>query len=876
MHETTMVPPHDLDAERAVLASIFWEPNVLEEVQAIVSAEQFYHSANRRIFEAFVALASKKEPIDASTVTAWLRTQQWLADVGGTPYLATLFEGSPVVAHVGAYAEIVSGKFRLRTLITTCQRLMSQAYVHKGDVQEFLDHAEQQMFEIARRQDLDGLTHVSETLRENFKEMEEWGERGEAIVGTSTGFRDLDQLTSGLHPTDLIIVAARPGMGKSSLAVGIGVNAARQADPEQGVEGHAVAIFSLEMPKKQIVNRMAAAEAKIDVQRLRNGKLSDTDWPAMAEAASFLGSLPIFTDDSAGITVLDIRGKLRRLQSTLLQQKTKLALVVIDYLQLMRAPEKGQSREQEIAEISRGLKEMAKELEVPVMALSQLNRSVEQRADKRPMMSDLRECVVGDTLVCLADGRRVPIRELVGQTPTVLAMTPDQTVVAAPSDCVWKIGKRPVFKVTLASGRTLRATARHRLYGHQGWVRLGELAVGDRLATARRIPEPTNAHEWPELHLALLGQLVGDGSYLSHQPMRYTTASEENSAIVAEAARSFGSTVNRHAGRGNWHQLVLSGNGNRWHPAGVNKWLRDLGIYGQRSHEKRLPSAVFALGNRNIATLLRHLWATDGCITVPRNHHPGVHFSTCSRGLADDVMALLLRLGIVARLSVIPQRKGRDLFSVHVSGSTDQRLFLEMVGAFGPRCAPAEKLARYLDGRASNTNVDTLPVAARARLVASVKASGLSDQRVSALYGRRFQATANTTKAPSRAFVESIAHIAGDEELVALATSGLFWDRVTDITPDGEEEVFDLTVPGPSSWLADGIISHNSGALEQDADTIMFIYRDGYYNKDKPDTGETEVIVAKQRNGPTGKILVRFEGRTTRFYDMENDTYSTD
>ena len=631
-----------------------------------------------------------------------------------------------------------------------------------------------------------------------------------------------------------------------------------------------VAFFSLEMSKESLVQRVLCAEARVDASRLRRGRLMDDEYARLATAAGYLNTAPIYIDDTAGISVLEMRAKARRLKS----DRPDLAMIIVDYLQLMVGKGKVENRQQEVSEISRGLKALAKELNVPVVALSQLSRAVESRPDKRPMMSDLRECVTGDTLVVLSDGRRVAIRDLVGTTPRVVAVSPRGELVHAKSDLVWSVGVKPVLRVKLASGRTLRCTPQHRLLGGAGWVHAGEVAPGDRLAIARRLPEPVQPESWSEGRLALLGQLVGDGSYLSGQPLRYTTASEENSRIVTESAESeFGVTVNRHAGRGNWHQLVFSGNGNRWHPAGVNLWLRELGVFGQRSHQKRLPEGVFRLRDEQIALLLRHLWATDGCIHARPAEQRGsssVYFSTCSPGLAGDVAALLLRLGIVARIREVPHATARTVYTVSVSGAADQRRFLDVVGAFGPRAEPAARLAEHLAGVEPGTNVDTLPHEVFRRVKAAMAEQGISQRAMAAARGTSYGGTAHFKFAPSRAVVAEYAELLDDDALRAEAVNDLFWDRVVEVAPEGEEEVFDLTVPGPACWLADGMVSHNSGAIEQDADVIMFLYRPEYYfgPVDKEGNsleGRAELIIGKQRNGATGKIDLMFLKEFTRF-----------
>ena len=862
------LPPHSIEAEQAVLGGLMIDSAAWDQVADRVSSDDFYRHDHRLIFAAAQGLIERNQPCDAVTLSGLLESQGLIDQVGGLSYLGTLARDTPTAANIKAYADIVRERSVLRQLITAGNAIVTSALEPEGrEAREIVDDAERSVFEIAERGSRGkvGFRSVKSILPDVVTRIDELYNSDGMLTGIATGFKQLDEMTSGLQPGDLIIIAGRPSMGKSTLAVNIAENAALGAQKS-------AAIFSMEMSAESLTLRMLSSLGRINQGHLRSGRLQEEDWPRIDSAMTQLSDANIHVDETPGLTPTEVRARARRLK-----RERGLDLIVVDYLQLMQVAGTKENRATEISEISRSLKALAKELKVPVIALSQLNRGVEQRTEKKPVMSDLRECVTGDTLVCLADGRRVPIAELVGSEPEVWSLDEAQRIRAARSDKVWCVGRRPVFCVELASGRRIRATAEHRLLSGKGWTKVGDLAIGDRMAVARQIPSPARPKRWPDHWLILLGHLVGDGSYLNHQPLRYTTASEENSVMVRHAAEKFGSTVARHEGpTGTWHQLVISGNGNRWAPAGVGAWLKQLGIYGQRSHEKHLPAEVFSLDEEQIACLLRHLWATDGSVTMRKAGQrgaPRIYFSTCSRRLADDVAALLLRLAIVARIRTVHSAKGRPMYTVDISGVDAQLRFVMNVGCQGPRLGAIRELMHYLVATNPNTNVDTLPVEVFDTIREAARAQGLTHRRLADIRGRSY-GISNMRFAPSRDLVREYADILGDKNLGAAAETDLFWDRVVGVIADGEEDVYDLTVPGNANWLADGVATHNSGAIEQDADLILLIYREEVYDPNTTRKGIADIIIAKQRNGPTGEVQLTFLGQYTKFENYAPESYA--
>jgi len=563
--------PHNLEAEKSVLGAVLLDNTAVNAAAELLTDEDFYGEAHRLIFGAMCELSENSAPIDAVTLSEHLGDK--VERAGGKQYLSTLVDGLPRALNVAQYARIVKDKASLRRLIASANTIITEALGQEEETDEIIDAAERRIFEIAEDKVKRGFLSVHDLAEETMHELEELHERREFITGVPTGFKRLDTMTAGLQGGDLIILAARPSMGKTALALNIAQHVGLR-------HGGSVGIFSLEMSTQQLIRRLMSAEAAVDNHKLATGFLSDKDLNDLLNALEFLSTAKIFVDDTANPSLLEMRSKARRLKA-----EHGLDLIVIDYLQLMSLGGRYENRNLEIGAISRALKGLAKELEVPIVALSQLSRAPESRAEHRPQLSDLRECVTGDTLVQLADGRRVAIAQLEGATPQVLAMAPEQRIVPAACDLIWKVGMRPVVSLRTRNGNAVRVTLKHRMYSGKGWARVAQLRPGD--------------------------------------------------------------------------------------------WVRE-------------------------------------------------------------------------------------------------------------------------------------------------------------------------------------------------STTSLGWDRIVSIEPAGEEDVYDLTVPGPASWIGNSLIQHNSGNLEQDADVVAFIFREEVYNPDPTVQGLAELIIAKQRNGPIGTVPLAFLKQFTAFKDRDD------
>jgi replicative DNA helicase len=1054
--EFERMPPHDVAAEQCVLGGMLLSKDAISDVVEVIRPIDHYRPAHQLVHEAILDLYARGEPADPITVANELTRRGELARIGGAPYLHTLIASVPTAANAGYYARIVRERAILRRLVEAGTRIVQFGYAGDGDADELVDRAQAEVFSVTDRRIAEDYHSLSEIMPAALEEIEAIGSHGGGISGVPTGFADLDALTNGLHPGQMVVIAARPAVGKalaldtplptpagwttmgqvaagdlligadgkparvvaatgvmrgrpcyrvefsdgevivadeshqwltwtshaagfvppqvvttgqmaailrspalggrsryavamprpldlpeadlpvppyalgaalagravvSRAAVGSGAPGLAGAWPNArpagaaagrippgylrasaaqrrellagllGVErvagparielptpaaaedvrelihslgfqstadsprairftdalpwryvvavtpaasvpvrcvhvdnadhlylaGRAMipthnsalaldfarsatirhqqptVVFSLEMGRNEITMRLLAAEARVPLNVMRTGQMSDDDWTRLARRMSEVADAPLYIDDSPNMSLMEIRAKCRRLK-----QRHDLKLVIIDYLQLMSSARRVENRQQEVAEMSRSLKLLAKELDVPVVALSQLNRGPEQRQDKKPMLSDLREsgCLTGDTRILRADtGAEVTLDELMASGErNIPVWSLDERLRLVPRTLThaFSSGTREVFRVRLASGREVQATANHPFLTFAGWQPLGELEPGARVAIPRTTPGPLVGRPMPEQEIIMLAHLLGDGSFA--------------------------------------------------------------------------PEPVFSLPKEQLALFLRHLWATDGSVTVAKSGNVRIYFSTTSDRLAKQLLVLLLRFGIVARLHAVGNTYGRPQLTVDITGVEEQLRFIDEIGVHGKRGVLAEAARLRLSEMTAVGRFDTIPSDVWVRVKGVLEERAMTRHRLQVEVGTHSRGDLNGNICPSRSRLARIARVLEDSQLEMIASNDVFWDTVASIESIGMQPVYDATVLGTHNFVANGTNLHNS--IEQDADVVILLHREDAYERESPRAGEADLIVAKHRNGPTATVTVAFQGHYSRFVDM--------
>lgn len=844
--------PQNLEAERSVLGSVLLDPAALSFVVPILDQADFFPDTHRRIYGAMLELFQRSAEIDLLTLKEELDKFGAVEKVGGAAYLSALLDAVPDVANVEQYARIVKEKSTLRRLIRAGQRMVREGLSQEKNAEMLLGDVTGEIFDIAEDSVRGGFTPIGQIVKHNLEILEDARNRQGMLSGLPTGFTELDRLTSGLQPTDLIILAARPAVGKTSLALNIAQHIAFR-------EARSVGFFSLEMSKEQIGFRVLCSEADVDAKKVRDGYASKEATVRLVTAQSKIAGADFYLDDGAALNVPEMRAKAQRLK-----REKGLDLIVVDYVQLMAGHGRFDNRTQEVSQISRGLKLLAKELRVPILALSQLSRQPEQRKGdlRKPQLADLRDsgCLTADTRILRADtGQEIPMGELLARREhniPVWTLDGSMRLVQGAMTHVFPSGVKPVFEMRLASGRAVKASANHPFLTLEGWSPLERLKPGDRLAVPRHIPEPRQTLEWPDAEVVLLAHLVGGGGLASRQPIHYASSDLSNIEAVEAAARHFGIRARRVAQETGWHvDLPVPFRLTRARRNPVAEWLERFHLNGRRNDEKFIPPEVFQLSRRQISLFIRHLWADSGSVQQGWSQ-ASVSCASPSRRLVEDLQALLLRFRILSRIKESRKGASRPGYSLHIYEAENQRLFFEEIGVHGSRGERAKQISRFLGSVAAPISVDTVPVEVWGRVRSLLEMSGISQRAFLAGLPTSDRASMMDWHAPSRARMGAVAALLDDPELHALADSDVFWDRIAAIEPQGEQPVFDATVLGTHNFVANGILAHNS--LEQDADVVVFLYREELYNRDTERKGIADVIIAKQRNGPTGDFPLVF------------------
>jgi len=876
------VAPNSKESEMMVLGCMLTSINSLNIAADSLDEPDFYYTEHQTIFRSLKAAHKKDKPADIHLIGEDLKKTNVLEEVGGIPYLATLAQYAGTSAFIEEYVKLVKEKAILRRMIQAAETIEKQALEESQDAATLLDEAQAKFFQISQSANNGTETTIKDLISgvkaeskiPYLKELEqkqqkyrEMGPNDPKITGIPTRFIDLDKMINGLGASNLMILAARPAMGKTALALNLAENIC--------FKNHIpVGIFSLEMSAMQLLHRIICSQSEVESEKIITGSLNGVEYQRVVSSVSMMQKDLLIIDDQPGLKITDLRSRARRMK-----ESRNIGFLMIDYLQLISGSgnmRSSESRQIEISEISRLLKNLARELNIPILCLSQLSRKVEERENHRPMMSDLREsgCLTGDTQIKdAATGHLYTIKELADrniQTPIkVLAVDNHLKIGIHSLTKAFYSGRKKVYELKTKSGRTIKASGNHPFLKLEGWTALEQLKIGDRIGLPRSVNTMQNsAISKPEL--SLLGHLLGDGCILPNQPYHYTSADRKNLDLVSDAASQLFGIQPRLVAQKNWYHLYLPSpyrlTHKTHHP--ITTWFANLGIERCRSYEKRLPSAVFTASTEDRTFFLHNLWATDGNISHKniRGRKPSgsIYYASSSKQLASQVQHLLLSLDIQSSLRISDYKKPyRPMYHVHVEGKPNQMSFLSKVGCAGTRGDKIPLLLKDLENIEANPNNDIIPREAWKLFIQPAKdQAGLSWRDLSLGLNMSYCGSSLFKAGISRKRMIAIYEVIKDPSLLQLAQSDVYWDEIDTITELGEEDVYDATVPGVHNFVANDFIVHNS--LEQDSDLVMFLLRREYYDPhDKP--GMAELIVAKNRHGAIGTVDLLFRKEFAQF-----------
>ena len=859
MSDSVRVPPHNLQAEQSILGAVLIDKDAVIEIASFLKPRHFYEDKHVKIFEAIMDLYEDRDPIDVVTVSDKLKSARVLKKVGGSSYLTELVNRVPTSAHVEKYAKIVKGLFTKRALISQASKLVEDSFDESLSVAKVLDNAEKTIFSLSQENMERNFLPIKDILAESFDRLDELHKTAGGIRGIPSGFKDIDKVLAGFQKSNLIILAARPGMGKTSLSL----NIAQHIAVEKKIP---VGFFSLEMSQEELVDRLLVAQADIDAWKLKTGRLNEKDFSSLSDAMGELAEAPLYIDDTPGMSIMEMRTKARRLQA-----EHGLELIIVDYLQLAHSRNL-ENRVQEISEVSMGLKNLARELRVPVISLSQLSRAVESRGIKKPQLADLRECLTKEAEVVNAEtGEVFTMEELVKDKNkmTVWGIDGNKKLVKSKVLKTVKSGRKQVFKLTTRSGRIVRASANHPFYTIFGWKKLENLKQGERVGIARNLPvDHSSSSELlgSDEKIRLLAHMIGDGCCLPRRVLQYTSIDKSCLDQVEKDALSAFDVKTRRVKERDWFQVYFTSEKkvSRNYRNPMVLWLDKLGLWGQRSGEKIIPKDIFSLDQNKVEMFLKHLWATDGCVNVSKNKRIKIYYASSSRKLASQVSHLLLRSGVVSTILENKKKGYAVVYQVTVSGAKMQKRFLDKIGVFGVKEKIGIRALKILENLKINPNVDVLPKDVWKIIDVVRKEYGLSWRDFAKKLEMSYCGSSLFKSGVSRERMRRIGKFLDDDRIHNLSNSDVYWDEIVSIEKQGIEEVFDLVIDKVHNFVANDVIVHNSGGIEQDADVVLFLYRE-----DPEDLENCKLLVAKHRNGALSTIDLRFRGDRIRFYGVD-------
>ena len=759
-----------------------------------------------------------------------------------------------IVSHV----KIVAEKSALRRLAASGQELAKAALGQEHPPRALAEAYVSRLSDYLTGEQSHGMVTIEQSVAATLERVEAAYRAGGQVTGVPTGIPDLDQSTSGWQPGDLIILAARPSVGKTALALNLATSAARDGVP--------VAIFSLEMSHPQLTQRMLSHASQLNLLALRSGRLSEQDWVALSRNVERVATLPIAIDDTSGATVSHMRTQCRRLRAT-----TGLGMIIVDYLQLMAADERAASREQEVSQMSRGLKGLAREFGVPLISLSQLSRECERRTDRRPRLSDLRECVAAGQRVLLASGEWKVVED-VGAGDVVMGLdvqtqqTRPATVLAAgPS------GLKQCYRLRTRSGRTLTVSSQHLLLTEDGrWTTAGALTVGSRVAVPYRYNVSGACSPTDGELCRLLGYMAGNGTCLVHREvglcMGERATYDDAAGIVERNFPGVTSRVKRETPNfvdGSFACTYANGYG-RPHGNPLREWLRDVDVYGYRDCDKAVPVWVLRRGAAGASQFLAGYMTSDGCVAMRQGGRDAtVHSDTTSVKLAIDLPLLMASVGVlgITNGGSMGSKSTRLIFRTTIPSSYHNH---ERLASGVPMIGKRMEILRcWLQRTRSRVGCDWYFSLPRWLSTYLADVSSWRDQ------GKRLR----------RDICAAAATATGDPHLLAWSGSDVIWDVVCEKADVGDRETYDLTVDDVHNFIVEGVVTHNSGGIEQDADVVMFLYRPEMYGDKAVEidgrkvsaAGMVELIIGKSRNGPTGSTWLVWDARTTSFHQLAEE-----